>query len=318
MAARFRNSFRYLVPAWRATGDGERELYAYGLIKDAFLERVRQGLEARFPTRAAESALELIGRDRGIIRGRSESAAAYAARLVAWRYPRGHRVRGNPFALLSQVRAYFGGTACATIDVRGNLDELCAAGAESFAVGQSWDWDNAPVAPRWARFWLLVGPVDGSAPQPDFDDPGMWADDAPTVGVVGVTPDDCRAIRRLFKAPAWKPAGVRAEWLVFRFDGSLPAPDGPWGTWSADVAGVREPTRDNAYRYVSLSPATNNTYTGDADAFADTVRMPDGTAYAGADAWHGTITLPTGSDYTGDPATFTASLRLIDDGDPAI
>src|SRR6187455_2560539 len=109
MARTFRQLFRWLVPSWLAGEgattedepaehhDGEKVLLSLAVIKDAWLESLRQGLNARFPSRGPETALALIGRDHGIVRGRDETAAHYAERLIAWRYPRGHRVRGSAY-----------------------------------------------------------------------------------------------------------------------------------------------------------------------------------------------------------------------------
>lgn len=313
---KFRTIFKHLVPSWLIEGDGERVLWTLAILKDATLERMRQGLEARMPTRAGPSALALLGDDRGIPRGRSETDAHYARRLIAWRYPRGHRVRGSAFALLEQIGVYWGGVKCWTISARGNLHERTAAGVESYSYGNAWDWDGAPSTPRWARFWVLVGPIVGVEAHPDFGDAELWSEDAPTVGQTGVTPGDVRAMRDLFRGQRpWKPAGTRAEWLIVSFDGTHPAPDATWAQWSVDVAGVREPSRDDAFRYIALG--ASNAYAG-ADVWPDAVRMPGGGTYAGADVWPASTTLPTGAIAGGTAGAWPATVDLIDDGDPAL
>jgi hypothetical protein len=250
--SRYSRAFYALVPSWLSSGDGEKVLFALGELKDAFVERVRQSLEARFPSRAGESALALIGADRGLFRGRTETAAHYAARLIAWRYPRGHRVRGNALALLEQVWNYFGGMRVRTIDVRGNVYELAEADVESETVthGAAWNWDGAPVAPRWGRFWLLLFPssVHEITPWPKFGDGGWGGTCAEneaagrTVGQQGITPDDAFAIRtRLLRGRPWYPLGTKPQWVVVTFDGDAePAPDGNWQSYKG---------RDSTHRY---------------------------------------------------------------------
>lgn len=236
MASNYRNLARFLVPSWLYSGDGEKVIHSLMLIVDAFAERARLGLEARFPSRAGASALKLIGDDRGFIRGRAETAEHYAARLQSWRYPRGHRVRGSAFAALEQVSEYFGGVLCWTIDVKGNRHERTAAGVEAFEYDYVWDWDGE-VAPL-RRFWVVIDLI----PQYDLtsetqaiedDEDGPIGEGAPEcIGMDGIVPDDAVAIRRLFVGRgAWKPAGTRAEFAIFSLaENDPPEPDGTWHT----------------------------------------------------------------------------------------
>jgi hypothetical protein len=321
----FQTIFRFLTPSWLHTGEGELVLGSLALIKDVFLERALGGLEARFPSRSGASALALTGEDRGIIRGRSEGAEAYARRLIAWRYPRGHRTRGSAFALLSQVGAYWGDFVTYTMDRRGSRYLRNAGGNESSAISEfDWDWDGTPATPNWGRFWVVIQPsaASGIAAWPDFGDPALWhgalnADD--TIGQTGVTPYDVRAMVRLFEGRAWKPAGTRAEWMIVALDGTSQTPDGTWGTWSRNVAGTQTATRYAGWRYWALSP-TVNLYAGDTTNFPE---FSDGPAGAGAyegdpDLFPEDSTLPDESPYAGDPATFPESAYLIDDGSPAL
>ena len=117
-----------MVPAWLYSGDGGLVLQSLAQLQDDYAARARAALEMRFPSRAADDALAELGRDRAIPRGRTETSAHYAARLIAWRYPRGHRTRGSAFALLEQVSEYFGGILAKTRDVAGNVFTRTAAG----------------------------------------------------------------------------------------------------------------------------------------------------------------------------------------------
>src|SRR6187549_1469002 len=104
-----RSIYKFLVPSWLSAGDGGLVLDTLTDQIDDSVEKMRESLVARFPTYAQDDALTLIGQDRLIPRGRAETSEHYAQRLIAWRYPRGHRVRGSAFALLNQVSEYFGG-----------------------------------------------------------------------------------------------------------------------------------------------------------------------------------------------------------------
>jgi hypothetical protein len=237
-----------MVPSWLSEGDGGLVLESLAGIKDAFTERMLLGLEARFPSRAGESALALLGSDRGILRGRTETQAHYAARLLSWRYPRGHRTRGSAFALLEQVSEYFGGIRAWTIDYSGNREERAADGTETFEQGYAWNWDSAVTTVY--RFWLVLDPVPQNPaiePWPAvlgaYDNsliPGRGF----TVGHQGVTHEDALAIKKLFRGSRqWKPAGTAQQFAVIGFDAAAPVPDGAWGNNQG---------RDRAFRYWSL------------------------------------------------------------------
>jgi len=254
---RFRTAFKHLVPSWLSTGDGELVLFSLGLIKDAFYTRILAGHESKFPSRTGPSGLKLIGDDRGFIQGRDESNANYAARLIRWRNPKGHKVRGSAFALLEQVSIYFGGVRCWTIDRNGNRHERDENAVETFSYEYAWNWDGAPASPRWARFWIVItpNPEINVTKHPSIDDPTLWDgatfDGATEVGVTldqaGISAADVIAIKRLLTGRAWKPAGTRAEFAIIMLTDhnttSPPAPDGTWGTWTG---------RDPAFGYWDL------------------------------------------------------------------
>jgi hypothetical protein len=297
----FRGLRYFLAPSW-LTGRGEGEKVAFTLewLLDAFLERLRQGLNSRFPSRAGESALALIGGDRGLLRGRDETRAAWVERLKAWRTPRTHRVRGNAYEALVQVWHYWGGIYAATIDSHGlrhvidaddspdvdaladpdtvvSWTDLTDPSASGFAVTCNWDWTNTSI--QWSRFWLVLRPTAAQAvgPQPDFGDPALWggAIGTPgyTLGQTGVTPDDVTAMRALFQELAWNPRHTQPEWLVLGLDPGatpVPDPDGSWKYWSKDSSGTRV-----AARVTPELVFTFGTFAHRNDAGDLTVDLPD-------------------------------------------
>lgn len=163
--ARWRHSFYKLVPAWLSSGDGEKVLYTLGRLTDGFIERARQSLTARFPTYSGPTGLAMLGDERGIQRGREEDNAGYARRLRGWRGIRGHKVRGNPYAMLYQIWNYFGGMTVREVDAAGNVFTTARDGTESVTHGGTWNWD---------------------APQPDIDTPDHdFADGTDTGNILG-------------------------------------------------------------------------------------------------------------------------------------
>lgn len=315
----FERSLKFLVPSWLSQGEGGKALIAVCRILDQNLARGRAALGARFPTRAQDDALAMIGYDRGIPRGRNEISAHYAQRLIAWRYPRGHRVRGSAFALLNQVSEYFGGIYCWTVDKKRNYHERNAEGVEQFSYSLAWTWDADST--HLGRFWIGLFPGALMSAQPSLGDPTLWGGALGTpgysIGQIGALPGDRDAIRALFTGECpWKPAGTLQQWLVVALDGAIYAPDNTWGNWSKVVAGVRSASRAAQSRYWALLPGINDYAPNCANATA-LVALPDGTTYGtGNRAAAGTtITLPDGTVYTPVRANAKAKITLVDDGD---
>jgi hypothetical protein len=249
----FRKLFRWLVPGWLSTGEGEKVLYSLSRVQDAYLTLQRARLEARFPSRTGSSCNARTGLDRGIRRGRNETNAHYAQRLIGWRGRRGHQVRGNAFALLNQVSEYFGGVRCYTIDVKGTRNERAADGAETTTFGNAWNWDGVWVYGEPAyRYWLVIdlstAPGAPYSAYPPVGDPTLWggvvgATDI-SLGIEGMRPDDAVAIDGLQAPPhSWKPAGTHPEYVIYSLTGADPVPDGTWynrrGRQDASAAGFR-------------------------------------------------------------------------------
>jgi hypothetical protein len=235
MAINFRKLFYHITPSFAHEGEGETLYWSLAWFKDYMNTRARRLIDARFPTRSSNSARTQLGDDRGIPRGPSESGAAYGRRLTAFRYPRGHRVKGNAFELLAQLSGYFGGIRCATIDFQGTYHERSAAGVESVSFGNTWDWDGTPSTPVKARFWVFLWLPITVTPQPPIGDPTLWDGEIGTPGFVigqnGITPQTVVDVKRFFRGSrAWKPHGSRAMYAIVVPTAypTLPAPDGTW------------------------------------------------------------------------------------------
>jgi hypothetical protein len=271
MASRFRRAFRYLMPSWLTTGEGEQVHFSLGIVIDAFAERWRQGVLARFPGYAPPDALAAIGRDRKLIRGLGESDEDYAARLVTWLSK--HRVRGNPYALLEQVQAYLqAAVRVRTVDVRGNWYTREFDGVESAVLAAgNWDWD-ARDASRWSSFWLIIYPAGATDPWAitpltigdanlwggtvgKFDGLGNLKDPPLTVGTTA-EPEHISKIRTIVRE--WQPDGTRCEWIIIAFNSSSFAPTeaaeplpnpGTWGKWGKLSGSDYVRARSGTHRY---------------------------------------------------------------------
>lgn len=332
MAKTFVQLYKWLVPGWLLWGDGDGVLRSLSELVDENVQRSRDGMTRRFPSYAAaagdDEALTKLGKARGIPRGRAEAAEHYAARLVEWRYPRGHRVRGSAFALLTQVSEYFGGVQCWTVDANGTRHGRSAEGEDAVTYGQPWTWDDRPSS-EWSRFWLVV---DGSSFAAARSALGVGS-----IGQTGLTFDDVRAIRAMLEGRAWRPAGTQGVWLVLSLDPLLgpfvdtfdasfdasfgddtfPVPNVTWQHWSRNDAGTQVAARDGAFRYLSLDPDYTSQYAGDATNFPAAMRMPTGAIYAGdGTSIPAAVPMLRGGTYVGDATNFPAAIPLVDDGDP--
>lgn len=313
MAKSFLTALSSLVPSWLY----DNVTKSHAMILDEYYDRARAGLEARFPSRAQPDALSLIGDDRGIPRGRAETDDHYAQRLIGWRYPRGHRVRGSAFALLNQVSEYFGGIDCWTIDVNGNRHYRTAAGVESFVYGYPWPWDTDT---RKGRFWIVIKPGSRMSATPSFGDPTLWGGAVGTpgysIGQLGAVPDDKDAIAELFDgAIEWKPAGTIPQWLIVDLDGGLSTPSVDWVNWSKNAAGTQVATRYAGARYWALFAGIND-YTGKITNYPTLFTEPNGGTYGGsATSFPALITLADGTTYAGSTTNFPTTIPLVDDGD---
>lgn len=237
---RFRTQF-YRFASWLTSGQSELVLYSLGLMQDAMADRFRLSMEARFPSFAPPDALALIGRDRGIVRGRGEPRDAYAARLL--RYLQDLRVAGSPFALCEQLFHYLQtpNATIRTVDDRGNWFERAPNGELAAQIGGGWNWDGQTKF----RFWVII--VNG--PWEIRWDPslGSWS------GNTTATSEEVSDVMSIIRD--WSPAGTQCEWVVVAngpaettfAPGAPTTPHGTWGHWAS--GNPMRPTRSNLARY---------------------------------------------------------------------
>lgn len=262
MASRFRLIRNRIAPRWLTEGDGFSIGYALDVLKDAFVERAKLGLLARFPENgpngetAPVDALAALGRDRRVVRGLSETDAAYAARLKLWLDDR--RRQGNPFMLMQKLAEYLGPLpSYRTVDARGNWYSRAANGTETSLLKQeNWDWSGEPIGERWSRFWVIIYPntlwVTNTAPWGvnTWGAPG-WGESSETWGTTAPA-QHAQTVRAIVSD--WMPAGTRCINIIIALDANsfnpaTPEPDGLWEGYSKNVAGVQVPARLSTARY---------------------------------------------------------------------
>lgn len=256
--ASFLTAFRKLIPKFLTEDEGELVQGSLAVVKSHFVERLRQGLYAKFPAHGPPDALAYIGRDRRIVRGINEPASSYRVRLLRWLSD--HRVRGNPFALHDQLRAYLQtDVMIRTVDRRGNWFTTAADGTRSVELDSgTWDWD-AEDASSWSRFWVIIYPtaVGPWAVSGNWGDAGLWGGGVwgaanKTIGTTA-TQEQVASVRQIIRD--WQPDGTRCEWVIVAFDPAsfdpaTPDPDGTWGLWGkVDGAGNYVPARLRTARY---------------------------------------------------------------------
>lgn len=239
---RFRNIFKWLVPGWAQSGQGELVLFVQGLLKDAFAEASHQTALLHYPSTCPSDALELHGKSRALPPGLFEPEENYRVRLAGWRYPEGHRTRGTAGAMLAQFDLALRGTHHVIVDAK-NKRAISGSGA---ALPATWTWDAQPSS-QWGRYWLVCKSV--GAVWPSFTDPGWlaaWADRDAALAGSGIAAGELAAVREIAsnRRLGWTCAGVRGVNLVIYFGATFPAPTGNWDTWI---------NRDTAFRYAPLN-----------------------------------------------------------------
>jgi hypothetical protein len=228
----FRDAVRSVAPWWLARVESTtgKMLWAFGLMLDGLVEAQVAAIKVRFPGLYSFESLPLLGRERRIRRGPNESDEVYATRLPRWLDD--HRLRGGPYALLEQVRAYWAPDAF-KVDLvyRSGRRFQMDPGTTIVRDDIEWDYDEKPE--KWARwslfyFWSdeLVSD-DGT-----WDDPGTWDDGG--VWDSNLTVEQAEDIRAV--PSEWNNAHCFGEVVLLSGDRELW--DYPAGTW--DDPGVWE------------------------------------------------------------------------------
>jgi hypothetical protein len=224
-----------LAPTWLQKPGGQAWLRAHGDLKDWLVGILTQAVKARAPAFAPLDALQLLGHERQIDRGITETVANYRARVVeawelwqyggtAWGLLRAMLAAGYPTVyLLSQTGATY------SLDGAGQLVVSVVPG--SIHLGGS-------PAELWSDFGMLITtPLPNPWPSAlGYTLPVMLP--SVTTSTLVIPPDgssEQRSVSALIKA--WKPAHARCVKVVVT-DGHVWGVGGlTWGqaslTWGA-------------------------------------------------------------------------------------
>lgn len=253
-----RHALKSLVPNWMADNPNGLNvlfavLFAIALMGDLLIEAITEGVFAAWPGAGTETALALIGRSRGFIRGVGETAEAYATRLRAWLdiWPEA----GSDELLGRLIQGYLGGNPVVrVVDRRGHFTTINADQSVTVANDSSWNFDateNPERLPWWSDIWVIVY-IDNRWPvYTNLSDPAWlaaWGTANTGTGhqVPSSIPNDIAHIISVFKG-----AHSYLEAIVFTTDNALfipgalgsTFPNGRWGNWSRIVGGVEIPAR---------------------------------------------------------------------------
>lgn len=223
---------------------GYRVLWTLAAILDVGEEFLYEGVQAAYPGLGTVSALPLIAQTRDLIQGDTETATAFAARLVTWLEQ--HAVTG-PAALALQLHYYLPGQPMVRIvDRSNNWVQVDAAGVVTEPTPlASWTWDNVSNPERagfWSELWIII--YSTTSGQPCYPlRPGtlgqLTGDDGYGLGLM-IPHASADTVRRIIAN--WKGAHSRIRAVLFTSDptaydplnphgaGSL-WPDGTWGQW---------------------------------------------------------------------------------------
>lgn len=191
-------------PPWLARGNNARFMYALAFQADVMAEAMVAAVVARFPGAYTYETLPSIGRERRITRGPNETDQSYAHRLIRWLDD--HRHRGNAYALLAQIHAYYRPNAFGVELVyrSGRHFTMTADGAVTRGLSPTFAIDTRPE--QWARWWLFY-------PAGSYDLSDFTAADAADVAHV---PREWNAAHCIGTIILMRPGGELWNWPLGR------------------------------------------------------------------------------------------------------
>lgn len=194
----YRDLILSLVPRWlhkggTSMGTAGKLLYSIGIQLDSLSDALVAGVKRRFPglNAVGYDALPLHGKERRIARGPFETDAGYAARLLPWLD--GHRIRGNPYAMLQQLYGFWlGAFPMAIVNRDGRRYTLATDGTITRDYIAGWvDTSDDGAFPtthpliHWKLFFYWTPTIGndglwgslGSSGDMHWGDGGLWGTD---------------------------------------------------------------------------------------------------------------------------------------------
>lgn len=244
---RFRDMVAALVPPWLSARVGKnvgyRVLWAMAAPLDSAAQTVVEGILSWFPGLGTPTALPLIGRSRGLRRGRMETVTDYAVRLRGWLDA--WREAGSDERLARELQTYLGDAPRIRIFKRTNgaCMTLNPDGTVVRHATTAWDWDsvsNPERAAFWSEMWIVVYPTPFLKRAGTL---GGLSNDGYGIGH-RVKLQEAEAAKGILAQ--WKSAHSRIRAVIWTTDATLfdpetPAsmPDGTWGNWGNYGSGSR-------------------------------------------------------------------------------
>lgn len=213
---------------------------------DAAAELLVQGLKATWPGQGTPTALPLIGRSRGILRGLGESDASYGARLITWLDK--WRAAGSAEGIASAIAEYLPTPPKIRVITRSGYWVTRNTDGTIDRDEAAWDWDSVSNPERstyWSEIWVVVYTSTWGTAGPFLDVAGnpQWGEDELGIGH-DVSRQEYDAINGLIAQ--WKAAHTKVRAVIYTTDNALfdPAapltcPDGTWGNWGTTGSGSR-------------------------------------------------------------------------------
>jgi hypothetical protein len=204
-----------------------------------------QGLKAAWPGAGTPTALQYIGRGRGVIRGQGESDENYVNRLIPW-LDRAKRF-GSMDAIALGLHEYLANHPRVRVVNRAGYMVTCETDGTLTRAQVAWDWDSFTDpgnATHWWDEWIIVYPTQW--PSETAWGPGeVWG------GPLGfghdVTREEVDAVLTIIRQTKAEHSFVRSiiwSYDALLFDPMTPSsfPDGTWGTWAIRIGGVASPS----------------------------------------------------------------------------
>ncbi len=254
---RLRDALKLVLPWWLSdrfeSGKtvGYRFLWCLVAVLDVLVDGLLQGMAAAWPGAGTPTALQYIGRARGVLRGMADTNAEYAAKLRGW-LDRAE-ARGSQIAIARELHEYLSShPRVRVINRHGHWLTMNADGTVE-ETDAAWDWDSVSNPERagwWSELWIIV--YTGQFPHSGaWGDGRKWGVRDSGLGLV-VKKVDREAMSNLVASAKSAHSKVRAViWTdndaLFNPEDPGSCPDGTWGQWSLPgssprVAGGRDRT----------------------------------------------------------------------------
>lgn len=245
----YRAQLPQVFPPWLRRIVGTQLLAGIGAILDEQVDRLADGVKLRFPGVGDASALPYLGRDRRIRRGITEGDASYASRLRQWLDA--HRIRGGPYALLEQLRAFWLSDFNVRIDVvYRNYNRRFWIGTDGVITGDfitGWGGDDGPWARTFHVFFHLGDQSDANNALVTGTGAELVTDDGDTIVAPIVNAESISAVdAEMFKLVPreWSAAHIQYVTIVLLYEAggvearcwNYPQPVPTWADWGASGA----------------------------------------------------------------------------------